>query len=162
MIGAIALSIAVLAGITVSQYARRTAQQHAPPEPDEDDIEPLYYFDYLTFNEKFLEVQNSSDRLHAIEQLKEDVSCCTPDSQLPITITWISPADGEQHEYEVFCDGLNTTTECILDIIDREEYEIQMRLSRQCERLSSTARGSVSEEEILNAVRKKMQNESGE
>ena len=162
MIGAIALSISVLAGITVSQYARRTAQQHAPPEPDEDDIEPLYYFDYLTFNEKFLEVQNSSMRLQAIEQLKEDVTSCSPDNQLPITLSWSSLADGEQHEYDIYCDGLNTATECILDIIDREEHETQFRLSRQCERLSSTARGSISDEEILDAVRKKFESGVGE
>ena len=157
MIGEIALLIAILSSTAAAVHVRRTSQQHAPPEP-EDDIEPLYYFDYLTFNEKFLEVQNSSMRLQAIEQLKEDVTSCSPDNQLPITLSWSSPADGEQHEYDIYCDGLNTATECILDIIDREEHETQFCLSRQCERLSSTARGSISDEEILDAVRKKFEN----
>lgn len=127
---------------------------------DESEPELADYFDYLTFTEKFQEVKDISEKLESIEALIGDLDLCDDDSQLAVQLSWVS-SDGKTHEYTIMCDGMNTSTEALYDISERESFYLRSALSYRCSKLSDVSQGSGHERKIPNGVRKKMDLESG-
>lgn len=96
-------------------------------------------FDLLTVSEKFEVAKQTNDSLHGMEQLATDLDLCSDESIKVIEISWVGD-DGENHKYDLYCDGTNTATECMRDIAQRETYDLRRVLSYQCNALAKATR----------------------
>lgn len=153
----------IISGIAVWSIlcvlAKRDMDKHI--DGSDNSEEAIEYFDYFTFAEKFQEVRDIGDKLESIEALMSDLDMCDVDSQLAVQISWISN-DGKNREYTIMCDGINTSTEALYDISERESFYLRSALSYRCSKLSDVSQGSSHERKIPNGVRKKMDLQSGE
>lgn len=122
------VSIALFLGMVIHYIRKRQAEKPDCPE-----------FDVLSVSEKFETAKVTNDNLLAMEQLATDLSICDTDTQKVIRLEWMG-GDNRQHIYDLYCDGSNTATECMIEIADREIYDLKTRLSYQVEELSSATR----------------------
>ena len=129
-------------------------------EDDDDDDEDIS-FDYLTVSEQFEKAKESNDNLLMMQQLISDLSYSDTDNQIVIQISW-TDTSGKQNTYNLYCDGMNTASECFLKIAEREAHDIGTTLSAQCRRLSKATEGSDFYRKIPYAARKIFENPSGE
>lgn len=127
----------------------------------EDDEDEDISFDYLTVSEQFAKAKESNDNLLMMQQLISDLSYSDIDNQIVIQISWTDPS-GKHNTYDLYCDGMNTASECFLKIAEREAHDIGTTLSAQCRRLSKATEGSDFYRKIPYAARKIFENPSGE
>lgn len=152
--------------ITTVRKRKESQSDDFPKEDDvcddiEDDENEYISFDYLTVSEQFAKAKESNDNLLMMQQLISDLSYTDADNQIVIQISWTDPS-GKQNTYDLYCDGMNTASECFLKIAEREAHDIGTTLSAQCRRLSKATEGSDFYRKIPYAARKIFENPSGE
>ena len=123
-------------------------------DSDEDDISDNY-FDFLTVNEQFAEAKVTNDELVVMQGLISDLSMCSTDNQLVIQISW-SDSNGKSNTYDLYCDGVNTASECLSQIAKREVFELRGTLSYQCSRLAKSTQNTPLFRKNTNAERKNL------
>lgn len=164
------LSIAIIASLLIGYGVYHIAQRRSQDTEDdnyeysEEPEEPEYretYFDYLTVSEQFAKAKITNDSLLMMQKLMSDLSYSTIDSQMIVQISW-SDSEGKSNTYDLYCDGVNTNSECLQKIAKRETVELKHTLSDQCQRLARSVQGSDSMEKIPDAARKIFEKEPGE
>ena len=87
-------------------------------------------FDLATVNEKIIKADQTRINLNAMEQLATDLRVSSPEMQIVLQITWLD-FNGESHVYDLYCDGINTATESMQAVTEREIYELREALAYQ-------------------------------
>ena len=135
MSAAIAILLSIIAGWSIQRASRKW---HEPP--DEETDEETADFDLATVSEKFEIAHETNKALDDMEQLLTDLDTCTTDRQTVVQIRWLGD-DGENHEHDLYCDGMNTATECLREIAEREAHDLRRLLAYQCQTLAGATRG---------------------
>lgn len=127
-------------------------------EVEEDDSDD---FEYLTVREQLATAKKTSDALGDMEQLLTDMQLCSADDILVVHVEWVG-RDNECHAYDLFCNGIDTATECMGEIAEREARDLRRTLAYQCAVLAGGTRSrkycrkygteTVGEDEIAEAV----------
>lgn len=115
-------------------------------------------FDLATVNEKIIKADQTRINLNAMEQLATDLRVSSPEKQIVLQITWLD-FNGESHVYDLYCDGINTASESMQAVTEREIYELREALAYQCAELNYV---TASNEEKQNGVRKNIIKQVGE
>ena len=115
-------------------------------------------FDLATVNEKIIKADQTRINLNAMEQLATDLRVSSPEMQIVLQITWLD-FNGESHVYDLYCDGINTATESMQAVTEREIYELREALAYQCAELNYV---TASNEEKQDGVRKNIIKQVGE
>lgn len=115
-------------------------------------------FDLATVNEKIIKADQTRINLNAMEQLATDLRVSSPEMQIVLQITWLD-FNGESHVYDLYCDGINTATESMQAVTEREIYELREALAYQCAELNYV---TASSEEKQDGVRKNIIKQVGE
>lgn len=87
-------------------------------------------FDLSTVNEKLIRADQTRIDLNSMESLLTDLSVASPEMQIVLRLTWLD-LDGEQHTYDLYCDGINTASESMRSVSEREVFELREALSYQ-------------------------------
>lgn len=122
---------AVVIGLILARLWKSEPEEEPEEEPDD--------FDLMTVSEKFEAAKQTSDDLHGMEQLVTELDTCSAERQTVVQISWTGE-DGETHEHDLFCDGMNTATECLREIAERETHDLRRVLAYQCETLAAETR----------------------
>lgn len=101
------------------QIERRKAEEYRDAE-----------FDLSTVNEKLIKADQTRINLNAMEQLATDLRVSSPEMQIVLQITWLD-FNGESHVYDLYCDGINTATESMQAVTEREIFELREALAYQ-------------------------------
>lgn len=112
-----------------------------PPKDDADDDAEDYDFELLTRREQLATAKETADAINDLEQMQTDIECSNADDILMLHIEWIG-RDGVKREHELYCDGMNTNSECMVQIAEREIHELRQALSYQCGVLSERGRST--------------------
>lgn len=136
------VSIALFLGMVTHYIRKRQAEKPDCPE-----------FDVLSVSEKFETAKVTNDNLLAMEQLATDLSICDTDTQKVIRLEWMG-GDNRQHIYDLYCDGSNTATECMIEIARCETNDLRDSLSWQCSVLAEHTRGRASSLKMQYGARK--------
>lgn len=115
-------------------------------------------FDLATVNEKIIKADQTRINLNAMEQLATDLRVSSPEMQIVLQITWLD-FNGDSHVYDLYCDGINTATESMQAVTEREIYELREALTYQCAELNYV---TASNEEKQDGVRKNIIKQVGE
>lgn len=127
----IASFIAIGLFISVTFKAIRMLRgDNESPDPD---------FDLLTVEEKRKAVDRTAEDLEEAEQLITDLSLCTGYAMMYVRLIWIGD-DGEKHKYDLICDGINTSSVDLTEIMEREVSELRASLAYRCEKLAQVTR----------------------
>ena len=113
----------------------------SPPKHDADDDAEDYDFELLTRREQLATAKETADAINDLEQMQTDIECSNADDILMLHIEWIG-RDGVKREHELYCDGMNTNSECMEQIAEREIHEMRQALSYQCGVLSRHGRST--------------------
>ena len=127
---------AAIFAVTISLILARLWRSEPEEEPDEEADDD---FDLLTVSEKVAATKQTSDDLHSMEQLITELDTCSEERQTVVRVSWTGE-DGERHEHDLFCDGMNTATECLREIAEREAHDLRKVLAYQCETLAASTR----------------------
>lgn len=104
---------------------------------DEDSPDPD--FDLMTVAEKRKAVDATAEELEAAEQLITDLSLCSEDYLLSVRVKWLGD-NGEKYTYDLICDGINTASVNLTEIMEREVSELRASLAYRCEKLAKVTR----------------------
>ena len=128
MIGALYPAL-LLCAVILMIYKRRRE------EPEEDDDG----FSYLTVREQIALANQTAQEIGTAEQLITDMEESTCSDIIIVHLEWIG-RDAAKHEMHLQCDGINTATECIIAISEREVNDLKDELAHQCAVLSEEGR----------------------
>lgn len=92
-------------------------------------------FEYLTVREQLTVAKETADAIGEAEQLISDMQMSTPNDIIALHLEWIG-RDDERHAVELYCNGLNTASENMICIGEREIHDLKIELARQCEILA--------------------------
>lgn len=114
---------------------------HPPDGEDDAEVENDNEddFEYLTVREQLAAAQETSYAIGELEQLITDMQESTEDDLMILHIEWVG-RDNSAHAIDLFCDGVNTASECMIEIGDREAHDLRATLAYQCSVLSSGTR----------------------
>lgn len=104
-----------------------------------DDDSPDPDFDLLTVEEMRKTVDSTAEELEAAEQLITDLSLCSEDYLLSVRVKWLGD-NGEKYTYDLICDGINTASADLTEIMEREVSELRGALAYRCEKLAKVTR----------------------
>lgn len=130
MIRYVVLAIYILIAIVALRRHRQANEE------DDDCVE----YDYLTVREQIAEVKEMSDALDDMEQLQTDLAASNPDDMIVVSLHWIG-RDGQQRNFDVYCDGLNLQTESLLTLSECEAHMIRTELQDGCKVLARRTSG---------------------
>lgn len=118
-----------------------TAIRRPPPaqEPQDDPEDEPDDFEFLTVREQIAAVKCTSDQLGDLEQLRTDMDMCNADDVSVVHLEWLG-RDNAKHEYDLFCTGDNTATDCLKLITEREIHDLRSILAFQCVTLTERVR----------------------
>ena len=128
MIGALYPAL-LLCAVILMIYKRRRE------EPEEEDDG----FSYLTVREQIALANQTAQEIGTAEQLITDMEESTCSDIIIVHLEWIG-RDAAKHEMHLQCDGINTATECIIAISEREVNDLKDELAHQCAVLSDAGR----------------------
>lgn len=133
----------IFAGLAVSFIIVFLVKLIQPPSDDEpaEDDGGAYDFELLTRREQLATAKETADAINDLEQLQTDIDCSTADDVLMIHCEWIG-RDGQKREMQLYCDGMNTSSEGMSAIAEREIHELRQALAYQCGVLAKENRGS--------------------
>lgn len=97
-------------------------------------------FELATVNEKFALVEGTRKKLNDMEQLLTDIDTSCADHVKAVRLSWLGD-DDNMHEYDLYLNGNNTSTECMRDIVEREIFELRGTISWQIAELEKAATG---------------------
>lgn len=112
------------------------------PHDDSAEINCDDDFDLLTRREQLAAAKETADAINDLEQMQTDIECSNADDILMLHIEWIG-RDGVKREHELYCDGMNTNSECMIQIVERGIHDMRQALTYQCRVLAKDNRGSV-------------------
>lgn len=138
----------LFAGIAVSFIIVFLVKLIQPPAGDDEPAEDdggAYDFELLTRREQLATAKETADAINDLECLQTDIDCSNADDVLMLHIEWIG-RDGVKREHELYCDGMNTSSEGMSAIAEREIHELRQALSYQCGVLAKDNRGDYSRE----------------
>ena len=81
-----------------------------------------------------------SDAIGEMEQLQTDLAACSEDCMIILHIAWIG-IDDQEHEYDLYCDGLNIASEDMAEIAAAEAHALRQDLQAQCRQLAERTSG---------------------
>lgn len=112
---------------------RAVSKWHEQPDDDAAD------FDLATVTEKMEIAHETNTALNDMEELITELDASNADRQTVVQIRWLGD-DGENHKHDLYCDGMNTATECLRAIAERETHDLRKALSYQCSVLAHYTR----------------------
>lgn len=112
-------------------------RRHRQANEEDDDCAD---YDYLTVREQIAEVKEMSDALDDMEQLQTDLAASNPDDMIVVSLHWIG-RDGQQRNFDVYCDGLNLQTESLLTLSECEAHMIRGEIQDGCKALARRTSG---------------------
>ena len=121
------VALIVLAAITIL-YVSHEIEKRKREERFTD-------FDLATMNEKFMRAEQTRINLNAMENLATDLAASSPEMQIVLQIQWLG-FDGEKYTYDLFCDGINTASDNLKEITEREIHELREELAYECAELN--------------------------
>ena len=124
------LALALFAGMAYKTIRSWRTEEEESPDPD---------FDLLTVGEMRKAVDSTSEDLEDAEQLITDLSLCTEYAMMYVRLIWIGD-DGEKHKYDLVCDGINTASVDLDEIMEREVTELRASLAYRCQKLAQVTR----------------------
>ncbi len=108
------------------------------PEPEEPEIEDDADYRLLTIREQAEAARITADTIGDVEDLLTDLQTCDGDHVIILQIGWIGSTG--DHKIDIMCDGLNTASVCMEQIMEREVRDRKIALSRQCSELARRTR----------------------
>lgn len=96
-------------------------------------------FDFLSVREQLAVAHDTADQIGGMEQLLTDIEESCEDDVIILHIEWIG-RDDMKHEYDLYCDGSDTASECMTEIAEREVHDLRASLAYQCAVLSERGR----------------------
>lgn len=96
-------------------------------------------FSYLSVREQLAVANRTADTIAEAEQLITDMQESDESDVLVLHIEWLG-RDDKMHEMSIDCNGINTATECMIEISDREINMLKTELAHQCAILSERGR----------------------
>lgn len=133
----------IFAGAAISIIIVLLVKLIQPPSDDEpaEDGGGAYDFELLTRREQLATAKETADAINDLECLRTDIDCSNADDVLMLHVEWIG-RDGQKREHELYCDGMNTSSEGMSAIAEREIHELRQALAYQCGVLAKDNRGS--------------------
>lgn len=112
---------------------------HLHREPEQEQ-EPEDGGDYrlLSIREQAEEARIMADTIGDVEDLITDLESCDGEHIITVRISWIG-ATGDHH-VDIMCNGINTASCCMEQIMEREVRDRKLALSRQCRALANQTR----------------------
>lgn len=110
---------------------------HREPEQEPEPEESCDYR-LLTIREQAEEARIMADTIGDVEDLITDLQTCSGEHLVSIRISWVG-GTGEHH-VDIMCDGINTASCCMEQIMEREIRDRKLALSRQCRALARGTR----------------------
>lgn len=123
------IAIGLFVALTIKAI-RMLRGENESPDPD---------FDLLTVEEMRKTVDSTAEELEAAEQLLTDLSLCSEDYLLSVRVKWLGD-NGEKYTYDLICDGINTASADLTEIMEREVSELRASLAYRCEKLAKVTR----------------------
>lgn len=105
----------------------------------EDETEPDDDFEYLTVREQLAIANQTADSIAEAEQLITDMQESAVEDVMVLHIAWLG-RDNMQHTIALDCNGCNTSTECMIQISEREISDLKNDLAKQIAILSDRGR----------------------
>lgn len=128
------LIIAVYIAVVVKMW-----RAHLRPDPDPEQ-EPEDGGDYrlLSIREQAEEARIMADTIGDVEDLITDLQTCDGEHIITVRISWIGSTG--DHHVDIMCNGINTASCCMEQIMEREVRDRKLALSRQCRALANQTR----------------------
>lgn len=123
----------ILLSMFVLLFVRKRNDTAAEPPEERTD------FDYLSVREQIAAAKETADQVGDMEQLLTDLAESCEDDVIILHIEWVG-RDDMQHEYDLYCGGLDTASECMTEIAEREVHDLREALAYQCAVLSERGR----------------------
>lgn len=120
--------------VVIVYLAKRRARRDE--EENESD------FTYLSVREQLAVANRTADTIAEAEQLITDMQESDESDVLVLHIEWLG-RDDKMHEMSIDCNGINTATECMIEISDREINMLKTELAHQCAILSERGRSRI-------------------
>lgn len=110
---------------------------HREQEPEQ---EPEDGGDYrlLSIREQAEEARIMADTIGDVEDLITDLQTCDGEHIITVRISWIGSTG--DHHVDIMCNGINTASCCMEQIMEREVRDRKLALSRQCRALANQTR----------------------
>jgi len=107
-------------------------------EPVQEEPEESGDYRLLTIREQAEAARIMADTIGDVEDLITDLQTCDGEHLIAMQISWIG-ATGS-HQVDIMCDGINTASVCMEQIMEREVRDRKAALSRQCRDLARGTR----------------------
>ena len=127
------ITLLVYAGFAIYFYLKFKQSRY---EADEEAAE----YDYLTVREQIAQAKAMSDALGDMEQLQTDIAASNDDCMIVIHLAWIG-IDNQEHEYDLYCDGMDIASENMAEIAAAEAHCLRQDLQTQCRQLAERTSG---------------------
>lgn len=102
-------------------------------------VSPYYDFNLMTANEMFEVAENTRQGINRLENLITDLNAAKPRRQIVLHVEWLSEEE-EPQTYCLYCDGQNLATEKMIEIAEREIYDLRELFAYQCATLEKATR----------------------
>lgn len=116
----------------------RLAKHILRREPAQEEPEEEADYRLLTIREQAEAARIMADTIGDVEDLITDLQSCDGEHLVAVQISWIG-ATGS-HQVDIMCDGINTASVCMEQIMEREVRDRKAALSRQCRDLARGTR----------------------
>ena len=107
-------------------------------EPVQEEPEESGDYRLLSIREQAEEARIMAETIGDVEDLITDLQTCDGEHLIAIRISWMG-ATGN-HSVDIMCDGINTASCCMEQIMEREIRDRKLALSRQCRALARGTR----------------------
>lgn len=116
--------------------------RHADEDSEQEDD-----FEYLTVREQLAIANRTADSIAEAEQLITDMQESAVEDVMVLHIAWLG-RDNKRHTIALDCNGCNTSTECMIQISEREIHDLKNDLAHQCAVLSERGRNRLNRVQI--------------
>lgn len=100
---------------------------------------PYNDFDLAGMNEKFFMAEQTRRNLNAMENLMTELQTSSPERQIVLHIEWLADDEIAQ-QYDLFCDGYNTATDRMREIVEREINDLRNEFAYEVTELQKATR----------------------
>ena len=127
----------VIAAVYVAVIVKMwSAHLHRDPDPDPEEDGGDYRL--LSIREQAEEARIMADTIGDVEDLITDLQTCDGEHIISLRISWIGSTG--DHHVDIMCNGINTASCCMEQIMEREVRDRKIALSRQCQALANQTR----------------------
>jgi hypothetical protein len=118
----------------IYRLAKHILRREPAQEEPEDDAD----YRLLTIREQAEAARIMADTIGDVEDLITDLQTCSGEYLVNIRISWVGSTGA--HHVDIMCDGINTASCCMEQIMEREIHDRKVALSRQCRALARGTR----------------------